>query len=56
MDYKEKYNKALEIAKDYHDKGGAPLILEVIFPELKQSEDEKMWKLLKKYAHYNISD
>lgn len=27
-----------------------------IFPELKDSEDERMWKLIKKYAHYNISD
>ena len=27
-----------------------------MFPELEESEDEKMWKLIKKYAHYNISD
>lgn len=29
---------------------------EFIFPELKESEDERMWKLIKKYVHYNISD
>lgn len=44
MDYEEKYNAALERAKEYHDNGGAPLILEVVFPELKESEDEKMRK------------
>ena len=34
--------------------------LEIIFPELKDElkeiEEEKMWKLIKKYVHYNISD
>lgn len=47
MDYKEKYIAALERAKEYHDDGGAPLILEVIFPELKESEDELIRKAIK---------
>ena len=46
MDYKEKYNVALRRAKEYHDNGGAPLILEVIFPELKESKDERIRKTL----------
>ena len=41
-------------------KGVDPLItmadVQDFFPELIESEDEKMWKLIKKYAHYNISD
>jgi len=31
-------------------------VIDDIVPELKESEDERMWKLIKKYAHYNISD
>lgn len=30
--------------------------LNISFPELKESSDEKMWTLIKKYAHSNISD
>jgi len=44
MEYEQKYNAALERAKEYHDNGGAPLILEAIFPELKESEGENMRK------------
>ena len=52
--YEQKYNKALEIAKDYHDKGGAPLILEVIFPELKdkESKDEQIRKAIHMYLDW----
>lgn len=42
--YEKLYNAALERAKEYHDNGGAPLILEVVFPELKESEDERIRK------------
>lgn len=28
----------------------------VMLPKLKESEDERMWELIKKYAHSNISD
>ena len=39
----EKYNKALKIARDYHSKDYMLInsALENIFPELKESEDEK---------------
>ena len=30
--------------------------LRILIPELKENDDERMWKLIKKYAHYNISD
>ena len=66
MDYEKAYKEALEsareIIKDYEKRGLKEQLfyakedLEGIFPELKESEDEKMWKLIKKYAHYNISD
>lgn len=56
------YDEALERTKSWV-KGEYPecfteaqKIAEFIFPELKESEDERMWKLIKKYVHYNISD
>ena len=55
------YDKALERArainngKDVDIEAGTT-ICEYIFPELKENEDGKMWKLIKKYAHSNISD
>ena len=59
MDYKQKYNEALErarkINKEFPTICGINMC-EYIFPELKESEDEKMWKLIKKYARVNISD
>ena len=57
MDYKEKYEKALERAREFQKSkdGLCVLTAESIFPELKENEDEKMWKLIKKYAHCNIS-
>lgn len=60
MDYEEKYNKALERVRDLMTNQNPPAfdkhLIETVFPELKESEDERMWKLIKKYAHYNISD
>ena len=56
MDYKQRYSEALERAKERYSACSAPALLEYIFPELKESEDERIWKLIKKYAHYNISD
>lgn len=54
------YNEALEIARKYHKdcKGNTWVVecMENMFPELKESEDERMWKLIKKYVHCNISD
>ena len=53
MDYKEKYEQALERAKKIHnqtefdyEKG----MMEEIFPELKESEDEKIRKWLIDWA------
>lgn len=51
--------EAIEIIKkNYPDSSFTMLreALETLIPELKESEDERMWKLIKKYAHYNISD
>ncbi|MBP5722057.1 MAG: hypothetical protein J6X18_00535 [Bacteroidales bacterium] len=60
MDYEERYKQALERAKELHDKHpyGEPPIwktCEDIFPELKESEDEKIRKsiieLVKQSSH-----
>ena len=64
MNDEQKYKKALEKIRE----GLQPLsdgakiygvtraFLEEVFPELKENEDKRMWELIKKYAHYNISD
>ena len=48
MNYEEKYKKALEKAKALYGSSepmsGCSVILETIFPELKESEDEKIRK------------
>lgn len=47
MNYEQKYKEALERAKDYIEKQNPPVsILYEIFPELKESEDEKIRKWL----------
>lgn len=63
MNYEQKYKEALKRAKEWYfapnsDKipTYANRVIEEIFPELKESEDERMLNLLKKYVHYNISD
>ena len=45
MDYKEKYEQALERAKAYHNDYTKDIV-EEIFPELKESEDERIRKEL----------
>lgn len=52
MEYEQKYNAALERAKEYHDNGGAPLILEAIFPELKESEDGENKRISKEITKF----
>lgn len=64
----KRYDEALEIAKKNYitaqdlcegSKIGVECFkntLENIFPELKESEDERILELIKKYVHYNISD
>ena len=47
MDYEQKYKAMLEQARDYHSRcqtEEAKRELEAIFPELRESEDEKNWK------------
>lgn len=56
MDYKKKYEDALEKARVWKEKSGMPIdrqgILDDIFPELKESEDEKIRKaLLNEFIH-----
>lgn len=57
MDYEKAYNKALERANEYHFSGAKQCIidtLEYIFPELKESEDEKIRKELIKYLKEGV--
>ena len=57
MENEKKYKEEVVRATKLWERGDITREnLEYIFPELKESEDEKMWKLIKKYAHYNISD
>jgi len=42
MDYEQKYNAALGRAKEKYSACSAPALLEYIFPELKESEDERI--------------
>lgn len=42
MDYEKKYKETLERAKEKYSACSAPALLEYIFPELKESGDEKM--------------
>lgn len=44
MNYEEKYKQALDRAKERYSACSAPALLEYIFPELKESEEEKMRK------------
>lgn len=46
-DYKKKYEEAFERAKGMYEDGMMPERIEYIFPELKESEDEKIRKSLK---------
>ena len=48
MDYKQKYEEALRLAKSYYDTsdGGANQFLDTLFPELRESEDERIRKTL----------
>lgn len=49
--------EAIKIVKSHYPANKQMLneALEFLIPELKESEDDKMWKLIKKYAHCNIS-
>ncbi len=58
MDYEKKYKDALEMARDYYkanlklDKADENLVLEDIFPELKESDGERIRKCLIGYFMY----
>jgi hypothetical protein len=59
MDYKEKYEHALERARQFGEKPyleDSAGIVEYIFPELKESEDEKIRKALVKYFTSRITN
>ncbi len=59
MDYKKKYEELvgkIEKAYLFAQTNSTKAVLEEIRPELKESGDERMWKLIKKYARYRISD
>lgn len=67
MDYKEKYNEALERAEKIYNSEFKPddamvlaKHLSMIFPELKESEDEKIKKAIIGYIdhgqHYGVSN
>ena len=53
MDYEQKYKEALDRARYYHSKNylliNCSSAIENIFPELKESEDEKIKKTLIEY-------
>ena len=56
MDYEKKYKEALERARIWKDKSGMPKdkrgILDEIFPELAESEDERIVKCLLNYFNH----
>lgn len=63
MNYKENFENFLSRMQKLLDnvkKQGHSIVrvddLENTFPELVEIKDERMWKLIKKYAHCNISD
>ena len=49
MDYEKEYKKRLDDARYWHDvsEGDVPTVLEEIFPELREDEDEKIRKEIK---------
>ena len=55
MDYEKKYKEALERAKDFIEKQNPPALnkefMAEIFPELKESEDERIRESLLEYLH-----
>lgn len=57
MDYEKKYKEALEIARQFSEhplQEDSSNIVEYIFPELKESEDEKVRKALIEYFRWNV--
>lgn len=46
MNYEEKYKQAFERAKERYSACSAPALLEYIFPELKENEDERIRKAI----------
>lgn len=55
MDYEQKYKEALERAKNFHANmvsDGIRYTVEEIFPELKESEDERMRKALIRFFQW----
>ena len=58
MDYEKKYKEALEEARRYMDAGSSDLtyVLPEIFPELAESDDERIRKALCEFMHDTLGD
>ena len=56
MDYEKKYKEALERAKKLYEQGTITETLSYIFPELKESEDERIRKALLELVHDTTGD
>lgn len=56
MNYEQKYKEALERAKKLYEQGTITESLNYIFPELEESEDERIRKELIKFVKVNIPD
>ena len=53
MNYKQKYEEALEKAKAYHyHTHDVKEVLEIVFPEIAESKDERIRKWIIKYLQY----
>ena len=55
MDYEKKYKDALDRARDLMTNQNPPAfdehLIEIVFPELKESEDARIRKMLRAYIH-----
>lgn len=56
MDYEQKYKEALEKAKKLHGKSCINNVLEDLFPELQENEDERIRKALIEMIHDTTGD
>jgi len=56
MDYEKEYKEARERAKEYSASEVVKNIIEYIFPELKESEDEKVKKAIKYSLDYMFTN
>lgn len=55
MDYEKKYKEALALARSYYDKDSMNAFLDTIFPELRESEDERIRKEIIDYLNSRVA-